>query len=72
MKITGMVRLRLIVSHLTERFKLNLVDLPRPDSTRESMKTNALVVSMDYAVTFWVQHFECVNQTTLIQNALAE
>ncbi|KFY03079.1 hypothetical protein V490_00302 [Pseudogymnoascus sp. VKM F-3557] len=60
------------LSHLTERLKVNLGDLPRPDSTRESMKMNALVVSVDYAVTFWVQHLECVKRTTLIQNALAE
>ncbi|KFY93613.1 hypothetical protein V498_04319 [Pseudogymnoascus sp. VKM F-4517 (FW-2822)] len=60
------------LSHLTERLKVNLVNLPRPDSTRESMKTNALLVSVDYAVTFWVKHLECVERTTLVQNALAE
>ncbi|KFZ18716.1 hypothetical protein V501_01054, partial [Pseudogymnoascus sp. VKM F-4519 (FW-2642)] len=60
------------LSHLTERLKVNLVDLPQPDSTRESMKRNALVVSVDYAATFWIQHLECVKRTMLIQNALAE
>jgi hypothetical protein len=59
-------------SHLTRRLKVNLVDLPRPDSTRESVKMNALVVSLDYAANFWVQHLEFAKQTTLIQNALAE
>ncbi|KFZ19764.1 hypothetical protein V501_00497, partial [Pseudogymnoascus sp. VKM F-4519 (FW-2642)] len=60
------------LSHLTKRLKVNLVDLPRPDSTRESMKRNALVFSVDYATTMWVRHLEGANQTALIQNALAE
>ncbi|KFY02662.1 hypothetical protein O988_02002 [Pseudogymnoascus sp. VKM F-3808] len=60
------------LSYLTKRLKVNLVDLPRPDSTRESMKMNALVVSLDYAASFWVRHLEFVKQTMLIQNALAE
>jgi hypothetical protein len=60
------------LSHLTERLKVNLVDLSRPDSTRESMKLNALAVSVDYAASFWVQHLDFVRQTTLVQNALAE
>jgi hypothetical protein len=58
------------LSHLSQRLKVNLVDLPRPDSTRESMKGNLLVASVDYAATFWVQHLEGAKQTTLIQNAL--
>ncbi|OBT95231.2 hypothetical protein VE01_07574 [Pseudogymnoascus verrucosus] len=60
------------LSHLTKRLKINLADLSRPDSTRESMKTNALLISVDYTATFWVQHMECVKRTTLVQNALAE
>ncbi|KFY28683.1 hypothetical protein V491_00343 [Pseudogymnoascus sp. VKM F-3775] len=60
------------LSHLTERLKINLVDLPHPDSTRESMKRNALIVSVDYAANFWAQHLECVKRTTLIQSALAK
>ena len=66
------------LSHLSERLKVNLVDLPRPNSTRESMKAlkdkkrNTLVASVDYAATFWVQHLEGARRTTLIQDALAE
>ena len=66
------------LSHLSERLKVNLVDLSRPDSTRESMKAlkdkkrNTLVASVDYAATFWVQHLEGTKRTTLIQDALAE
>jgi hypothetical protein len=60
------------LSHLSQRLKVNLVDLPRPDSTRELMKRNELVASVDYAATFWVQHLEGAKRTTLIQNALAE
>ncbi|KAK9384571.1 hypothetical protein V1515DRAFT_632612 [Lipomyces mesembrius] len=51
------------LSHLSERLKINLIDLPRPDSTRESMKRNELVASVDYAATFWVQHLEGAKRT---------
>lgn len=57
---------------LSQRLKVNLVDLPRPDSTRELMKRNELVESVDYAATFWVQHLRDTKPMTLIQNALAE
>jgi hypothetical protein len=60
------------LSHLTERLKVNLANLPQPDSTRESMKRNPLVASVDYAATFWVQHLNSAKQTMLIQNALTE
>ncbi|KAH8587988.1 WD40-repeat-containing domain protein [Bisporella sp. PMI_857] len=60
------------LSYLSQRLKVNLVDLPRPDSTRELMIMNKLVVSVDYAATFWVQHLESAKRTTLIQNALTE
>lgn len=66
------------LSHLSERLKVNLVELPRPGSTRESFQTlshegqHALVASMDYAATFWVQHLESAKRTVLVQNALAE
>jgi hypothetical protein len=40
------------LSHLSQRLKVNLVHLPRPDSTRELMKRNNLVASVDYAATF--------------------
>jgi hypothetical protein len=38
----------------------------------KDMKRNALLASMDYAATFWVQHLEDAKRTTLIQNALSE
>lgn len=60
------------LSHLSQRLKVNLIDLPRPDSTRELMKRNKLAASIDYAATFWVQNLEDAKQTMLIQNALAE
>jgi hypothetical protein len=60
------------LSYLSQRLKVNLVDLPRPDSTRELMKRNELVASVEYAATFWVQHLEGAKRTTPIQNALAE
>ena len=60
------------LSYLSQRLKVNLIDLPQPDSTRESMKRNTLVASVDYAATFWAQHLESAKRTTPIQNALSE
>ena len=60
------------LSYLSQQLKVNLIDLPRPDSTREMMKRNKLMSSVDYAATFWVQHVDGAQQTSLIQNALAE
>jgi hypothetical protein len=50
--------------HLSELLKPNLLELQRPNSTRESLKMlehgkkSGLLASMDYAATFWVQHLE--------------
>lgn len=60
------------LSYLSQRLQVNLVDLPRPDSTREMMRRNRLVSSINYAATFWVQHVDGAQQTSLIQNALAK
>ncbi|KAF3935133.1 hypothetical protein ABW20_dc0102432 [Dactylellina cionopaga] len=60
------------LSHLSQRLKINIANLPRPDSTRESIKGNSLMASVNYAATFWVQHLESARKTTLIQNALGE
>lgn len=60
------------LSYLPQRLKVILVDLPRPDSTRELMKRNALVASVDYTATLWVQHLNGGQQTSQIQNALTE
>ena len=40
------------LSHLSQRLKVNLINLPRPNLTRESIKRNKLVASVDYAATF--------------------
>lgn len=60
------------LSYLSHRLKVNLVDLPQPDSTREMLKRNSMVSSVDYAATFWVQHVDSAQQTSLIQNAFAD
>ena len=63
---------------LSEGLKVNLVDLPRPDLTSQSVKElkdegkNVLLASMDYAATFWVQHLKLSERTLGIQNALSE
>jgi hypothetical protein len=74
-----MEMLRFVLScltHLSSRLKVNFVDLPRPDSTRAMMKRlnnavrNALVASMDFAATFWVQHLNAAKRTMSTQDAL--
>ncbi|KAJ5455936.1 uncharacterized protein N7458_004200 [Penicillium daleae] len=55
--------------HLSELLKPNLLELQRPDSTRESLimpkddTRNLLLTSVDYAATFWVQHLENTART---------
>jgi hypothetical protein len=58
------------LSYLSQRLKVNLVDLPRPDSTRELMKRNALVASVDYTATLWVQHLNGAQQTSQYRTLL--
>jgi len=64
------------LSYLTDHLEMNPAKLPRPDSTRplELMQNNSLVVSLDYAVTFWTQHLESASakQTILIQTVFIE
>ncbi|KAH8774052.1 hypothetical protein BGZ57DRAFT_763438, partial [Hyaloscypha finlandica] len=40
------------LSYLTKRLKVNLINLPRPNLSRELIKRNILVVSIDYITTF--------------------
>lgn len=66
------------LSHISKLLKPNLLDLPRPDSTMEYLKTlkdekrNGLLASLDYAATFWVQHLENTARTTMVHGALTE
>jgi hypothetical protein len=52
------------LSHLNLRLKVNLLDLPRPDSTwtfsgmSADSKAQQLLKSLDYAATFWTQHLQ--------------
>ncbi|EED14601.1 G-protein beta WD- 40 repeats containing protein, putative [Talaromyces stipitatus ATCC 10500] len=66
------------LSYLSQWLKVNLIELPRPDATRECLKTlidekgNGLLSRVDYAATFWVQHLQNTNRTTNVQNGLTE
>ncbi|TGO70873.1 hypothetical protein BELL_0652g00010 [Botrytis elliptica] len=60
------------LSYLSQKLKINLVDLPRPDSTRESIEGNQLMPSLDYAATFWVQHLESAKGEIPMQNSSIE
>ncbi|KAJ5160971.1 uncharacterized protein N7482_007975 [Penicillium canariense] len=62
------------LSHLSEQLKVNLIDLPRPDSTHQFAKSlkserqNVLLSSLNYATTFWVQHLQEVPPTVIAQS----
>lgn len=64
------------VTYLRNELKINLVDLPRPDSTTESIKElkdegkSAVLAGIGYAATFWAQHLKLAERTLRIQNAL--
>lgn len=65
------------VTCLQDELKVNLVDLPRPNSTRESVKglkdegKSTALTSIGYAATFWAQHLKLAERTLRIQNALS-
>ncbi|KAK6534989.1 hypothetical protein TWF281_006288 [Arthrobotrys megalospora] len=60
------------LSYLSQRLKVNLLGLLRPNSTRESIESNPLVASMGYAATLWAQHLESASETALIQDVINE
>lgn len=60
------------LSYLSRKLKANLVDLPRPDSTRKSIEGNKLMASLDYAATFWAQHLEGAKGKITMQNSSIE
>ncbi|CAG7994432.1 unnamed protein product [Penicillium salamii] len=66
------------LSHLSKQLKVNLLDLPRPDSTNQFAKSlkserqDVLLSSLDYATTFWVQHLEKVPPRAIAQSRIFE
>ncbi|KAJ6065290.1 G-protein beta WD- 40 repeats containing protein [Penicillium canescens] len=66
------------LSHLYERLKVNLLDLPRPNSTIEDWKLlkhkkeSVQLSCLDYAANFWVQHLEDIERSTIVQSGLIE
>ncbi|KAL2810360.1 hypothetical protein BJX63DRAFT_321531 [Aspergillus granulosus] len=52
------------LSYLSECLKPNLVDLPRPDATRDSLESlknglkNGILSCVDYAAMFWTSHLK--------------
>ncbi|KAJ6114794.1 hypothetical protein N7486_000572 [Penicillium sp. IBT 16267x] len=73
----GEIALRCL-AYLSERLKVNLCNLPRPNSTRKSIEEAedkepaALLSRLNYAAIFWPQHLESGKQSTVVQNALGE
>lgn len=66
------------LSQLSKWLKVNLLDLPRPDSTKEAWKTikdqKGIVQlgCLGYAATFWVQHLKNIKRGTIVKSGLVE
>jgi hypothetical protein len=67
------------LSHLNRRLKVNLLDLPRPDSTwtlsdmsADNSKAQQLLQSLDYAATFWIQHLQGARLSRAHQGVFAK
>jgi hypothetical protein len=66
------------LSHLNRRLKVNLLDLPRPDSTwtlfdmSADSKAQQLLQSLDYAATFWIQHLQGARLSRAHQGVFAK
>jgi hypothetical protein len=66
------------LSHLSRRLKVNLLDLPRPDSTwtlsdvSADSKAQRLLKSLDYAATFCIQHLESAHYSQARQGVFVE
>jgi hypothetical protein len=66
------------LSHLNRRLKVNLLDLPNPDSTWPSSnsladgKAQKLLESLNYAATFWIQHLEDAQYSEVHQGMFAK
>ena len=64
--------------HLSEHLRINLMDLPRPDSTPESWAPQTdkgathQLSTLAYAATFWVQHLQNASHATLNEKDLVE
>jgi hypothetical protein len=66
------------LSHLNRRLKVDLLALPRPDSTwtlsnvAADSKAQQLLKSLDYAATFWIQHLESALYSQAHQGVFVE
>ncbi|KAJ5901856.1 G-protein beta WD- 40 repeats containing protein [Penicillium taxi] len=66
------------LSFLSGSLKMNLVDLPRPDSTKESFdlqddkEKKSQLSCLDYAATFWVQHLQHVESRTVAHSGFSD
>jgi hypothetical protein len=66
------------LQYLSQQLKVNLVDLPRPDSERGSkrrlpnMARKGPLDKIDYAATFWAQHLADAMPNAVIADALGD
>lgn len=66
------------LSHLSTHLKVNLVNLPRPDSAQDEIamsdgtKDGGLLASLSYAATFWIQHATAVAPQAVTEDLSSE
>ncbi|KAJ5698118.1 G-protein beta WD- 40 repeats containing protein [Penicillium macrosclerotiorum] len=64
------------LTHLSKQLRVNLIELPRPDSTRESWESQKdknlsdELSSLAYAAIFWVQHLQNVQAGDIARGTL--
>lgn len=69
---------QMCLSQLCERLKVNLLDLPRPDSTigewkpLNDEKRSSQLFCLDYAATFWVQHLEAIEENMIMASGIID
>ena len=61
------------LAYLCQRLKVDLLDLKRPDSSREVIQGHEieLLITLDYAATFWFRHLKVAGDE-IVQRALSD
>jgi len=64
------------LSHISKHLTKNLLGLPQPNSTRDTLgalggdAARELLSSLGYAATFWARHFHTIQDTRIVQDTI--